>query len=175
MNNDYDSEFGRNNNNYLNEYIRFADTKAGILLAIEGGFLVKLSDNWSKILSNISGGKDLTPIFSIELQLTLLVIATIIMLLSTIATLWVIIPRLGEKSKRGYIFWENIAEFPSAKKYVEEVFELSKKELDSILLEQNYYLARTAKRKYRVLRLAFILGSIAILINIPVIVFCTGL
>lgn len=172
MENEYDSNFGRCNNQYLLECIKLADAKASLLLVIEGGFLFKIADGWWEIARFIK--TDTQPSIPLNFYVISLALATFLLLVSVVAALLVIFPREGEKDKKGYIFWENVADFPNAKTYAAEVIDIPKEKLDLLVLEQNYHLSVTAKRKYKVLRRAFIIGSIALVISIFVIGFFLG-
>jgi hypothetical protein len=163
----YSQEFGRNVNGYLRDYIKYADTKAGILLLIEAGLLYKVTESWRWILKLNTQAVDIS-----AFQIFLMALTTLSLLVSLFIALGVIFPRLGEKGKKkGYIFWLDVAKFPSAETYAKEVLDLPEKELDTILSEQNYYLSVTAKRKYQWLQWAFYLGIPSIFVNIVVLGF----
>jgi hypothetical protein len=106
-------EFNKNVNDYLSYHVKFADTKAGIFLA--GCFA---------IVSTLTKSQ-----FSLHLPGILVIIATICFAISAIFGFLVIIPRLPT-GQNGLIFWEDIRAWNSKEKYLTEIKDLDKKEIE---------------------------------------------
>jgi hypothetical protein len=89
---------------------------------------------------------------------------------TAICALSVLIPRLPG-SRRGYVFWEAIAEFPAARHYSDDLSTLSAATLAQQKAEHCHELAIVCRRKYQWLRwtsqilLVSLLCSVVILLS----------
>lgn len=127
---------------HLNKYIGLADQKASLLLTGQLAFLGLSVTALNEIFS-ING--------SWFEGLVILTIASGIVGMSL--SIGVIYPRTP-KAQKGFIFWGNISEYDSPKKFKEEFHDLEESERSDNLVTQNYYLADVASRKYCWLRWA---------------------
>lgn len=139
--------------NQLNNSLRFADTKAGALIAANGLTAKFISD------LVLEGNSLITLLFKTGL---LLVLAGIV------ASLVVVLPRRLRSKDKGIIYWENISNMRKDE-YVNTVSELSVQELFEKRIENNYYQAQILTKKFSRLRLAFIISIVGY------IVVCLGL
>ncbi|EPM8107719.1 Pycsar system effector family protein [Enterococcus hirae] len=131
-------EFSTFHNKYLNDYIQFADTKAAIFISINGIVLGYIFSQLNKLKSiNIME----TNQFFLVLSIFLLLIAYVFLFL-------VIFPRRKFKSGNGIIFWYDVSTYKEPSKYVEKVENIDNDELVNAITEQNFYLSKTAQKKY---------------------------
>ncbi|QSO49183.1 Pycsar system effector family protein [Alicyclobacillus mengziensis] len=148
-------DFNKNEMSYLNDYIKFADTKAGALVGLDG-LMLKFDLN-----------QFATPLTYTPSQL-IGILALVILLLAIVLDVLVVFPRTGSKPRRGAIFWDNVVQFKRAAQYQSYVLGLDENELNKIMAEQNFHLAETAHRKYHVLKSAFwasAFGAIIVLLT----------
>lgn len=141
-------EFSYHENIYLSDYIKTADTKASMVITLNGvviGFVInKLRNVLSVFFQNFWFN-------------AMLVVGGIALIFSYWFTLRLIFPNLSNKSGNGIIFWEDISkielkDYYSKVKYYANI-------LDE-MIKQNYYLAKTATRKYNLLKFSFIFSYI---------------
>ncbi|WP_457824480.1 hypothetical protein [Staphylococcus aureus] len=95
MNNVKKDEFINLHQNYLNDYIKFADGKALAILSINA-FVLKF--NFSKLNLNLN-----------NTEMFFHFIAYILLIFTIIMSAFVIYPRTNNKSSEGIIFWDNIS------------------------------------------------------------------
>lgn len=133
--------FIKHHHDYLNDYIKFADAKALGVITINGLVMKMVYDH-------------LTNNFN-ETKYFLLLIGFILLALGIVFSALVVLPRTSNKEKRGLIFWDNVSSF-ERDDYIKEIKNISDEELFEKVVEQNYFLALTAAKKYSVLRLAFL-------------------
>ncbi|GAB1800858.1 Pycsar system effector family protein [Priestia megaterium] len=139
--------------NQLNNSLRFADTKAGALIAANG------------LTAKFISGLDVKGSVLISLLLN---IGLLLVLAGVVASLVVVLPRRLRSKDKGIIYWENISNMEKAE-YVDTVSELSVDELFERRIENNYYQAKILTKKFSRLRLAFIISIVGY------IVVCLGL
>lgn len=151
---DHRLRFAEETHQYIREYIRLADQKATFFFT--GGtallaFLYKanVSSHWLK------------PIMTWNVLDVVAFVAMAALAVAALASMLVVIPRTPG-SLRGYLFWEAIAEYESARTYADEVSQLSSASLFQIKAEHSYDLARVCRRKYRLLRLALRVGAVGL-------------
>ena len=132
-------------NSYINEYIRFADAKAGIVVTFMSALLWALFDRYHETPC----ANAYTIAVSIVLALTAVVVA--------LGVIWPYTP----KPPKGYIFWESIYDHKEADIYAEAFAGLSPTQFLSALSVQNFFIAKVAVRKYKWFRAAFGLGVLA--------------
>ncbi|WP_119815050.1 Pycsar system effector family protein [Halalkaliarchaeum desulfuricum] len=137
------TDFSAQTLSHLNEYIKFADQKASVLLtgqlAFLGLFVTVLDGNWA--------GADVE--FKILAAMT--IGAT---LLAGVFAGWVIYPQT-EPSGGALLFWENI----NAKcldDYESEIKGLDEDAMLGELIEENYLLAEVASNKYWRLKVSLV-------------------
>ena len=75
--------------------------------------------------------------------------------------LLVIIPRTPG-SRRGFLFWEAIAEYETGRQYSDDISMLSGPSLIQVKAEHCYDLAVVCQRKYRMLRCALWTGAVGL-------------
>ena len=82
------------------------------------------------------------------------------LIVGIILALAVVFPRRGSAARKGLVFWESIAQYPSAGEYVEDVMNMADDDLDRKMAEQQYFVSTTATRKYHMLRRSFWLSCV---------------
>lgn len=122
-------------NAYINDYIRFADAKAGVVIAIMSALL------WA-LLKHIAD-----PPTNIATTWTA-VVATVIALGVGLFVVW---PRTPS-ARRGLFFWGNIAAHKDADEYAEAFLNATEVDIAKGIVLQNYYLSVVAVGKYDVFR-----------------------
>lgn len=152
------ADFNKQEMTYIQDSIKFADTKAGALLGMDG-LITKLAfDEIRSESGTLYRIGDSLGLFN----LTLLIVGVVFLLAGIVLAIFVVFPRSSSKLHKGFIFWENVAEYKSAKEYTNEFMNLPEDEIDRKIAEENYYLATTATRKYQVLRHGFWVSSIGV-------------
>jgi hypothetical protein len=149
-------DFNKQEMSYLTDFIKFADTKAGVLVGFDS-LLVKVA------FGNI------TPHFLRTFTDFTDLLGLLILFLAILFALLVVFPRTRSKPHEGFIFWENIIQFKTASRYESHLSSLDENEIDRIAAEQNFHLAVTANRKYRMLKKSFwysAIGSSLVLLSI---------
>lgn len=142
-------DFVKHHHNYLNDYIKFADAKALGVITINGLVMKMVYDH---LTNNIN-----------ETKYFLLLLGFILLIIGIVFSALVVFPRTSDKQEKGLIFWENVNSFVKDE-YVKEINNISEKELFDKMVEQNYFLAVTATKKYSVLRLAFLFSFLGYLL-----------
>lgn len=140
-------------NSYLNEYIQFADTKAGTIIIFFTFTIGLYTSLWPR-----------------EANFALLLIGVGLSLIPMLLALVVITPRLSKPSHKGLIFWRNIIEFKTFDDYCEA---LKKAEHLKEVAQQNYILAQVAHRKYIRLQWAICATCVALLYLVSSFVWIT--
>lgn len=154
-------DFAKHINEYLNSYIRLADTKAGVIIALSIGFITLLINQniieflYAEYLNTLIK----MPAFYI------LTISLILLVLGLIFSIVVIFPRTSIKGKEGLIFWDNIKNIKK-NEYIQKVLELNDKDIINCILEHNHDLAEVAGKKYRYLRLSIWIATIGLLLGL---------
>jgi pycsar effector protein len=157
------TDYNRFEISYLTDNIKFADSKAGVLIGMDGLLLRAAIDYFKSagitietiLVSSTSVGR-----FSV-------IFGSFFLIIGIILALAVVFPRRASGLRQGFVFWESIAKYLSAHDYIEDVMKVSEDELDRKMAEQQYYVSVTATQKYRMLRRAFWVSSLgAILIVI---------
>lgn len=139
-------EFIYSQNSYLNNYIQFADTKSAVFITINGiliGFL------YTQL-------KSLLPLNLLESKQFTLTTSILLLLVSYIFLFLVIFPRRNYKNGNSIVFWEDVARHSDVTSYKLQVSGVELSEFEEIMIEQNYYLSKTATKKYKNLHLSFI-------------------
>lgn len=148
------ARFASETHEYIREYIRLADQKATFFFT--GGtallaFLYKngISSMWLK------------PLMTWNILDTIAFLSMASLSVAAFLSLLVVIPRTPG-SRRGYIFWEAIAEYETNRQYADELSTLSPATLFQAKAEHCYDLACVCRRKYRVLRWALRIGAVGL-------------
>jgi hypothetical protein len=151
-------------NEYVNEYIRFADTKAGfaitvVSLVIAAAFTSDIP--WALHLAGDRG----CPSWALAWGFLLTGVSCIILGIS------VVYPRTSNKPPKGLVFWENVTQHASAIDYSSFFCAQPEESLVKLLAEQHYYLSWTAQRKYKVLRWLLPLTAITVFLGLLVAIY----
>lgn len=134
------AELAGRTQDHLNSYITAADQKASILLTGQLAFL-GLTATATGDLINTDGG-----------SLYWLSIGTAVAgIVAAFLAITVVYPRAPSPEK-GFIFWGNITEYDSAEDFQNAFAGLSNSDIKSVVITQNYMLAKVADKKYKYLR-----------------------
>lgn len=133
-------DFAKHHNSYLNDYIKFADAKALVIITINGLVIRILFDY---LTNNLVATKYFFTLISCVLLLSAIFFSVL-----------VVYPRTSAKNSKGLIFWENVSSMDK-EEYLKEVKEIKEEDLLEKVIEQNYFLSKTATMKYKVLRIGF--------------------
>ncbi len=161
-------DFAWKTHEYINNYIRFADTKAALIIA------------WSSaILGTLYVGRLHEAVMQshftfkgISWATTLATLAFPLLGVSFLAAAWSIIPRLPTKQLSGLVFWESILVHASGDLYANELGRNDTNQLTRHLCLQIHTVAAVARKKYLCITLSMwialsgtILGILSILIK----------
>lgn len=143
---------------YVNEYIRFADTKAGFifgLISASVGFLYSkaVMDTWTK-----------SCIFNWTFSDYIAFVGSMTLFVAGFASFWVVKPRLRPRKNGGLIFWETVASRVDANGYVGEVTSLTGGNMISEIVDHTYQLSKVAQFKYRWLNISILFTGISALV-----------
>jgi hypothetical protein len=135
---------------YIRDYIRQADQKAALFFAVSTAVLAFLyrggvSSRWLK------------PVLDWNILDVCAFLAMVILSVSSIISLIVVIPRTPG-SRRGYVFWEAIAEYPTGRDYADDLATVTIPTLLQAKSEHCFDLAKVCRSKYWWLRLALWIG-----------------
>ena len=142
---------------YLNDYIRLADTKAAAVFVVASGMvsiLVSTSPHWNASHPNVPKAIWFSS-------------AVFINVVAALTSLLIVTPRLVRGTSRGLIFWRDILVFESAESYAKASASITEASADEHIARHNWVLAQIADRKYRLLRLAFVLAAFGLLTSVP--------
>ena len=148
---------------YIREYIKLADQKAGFFFTASTAILaflykVNASARWLK------------PVLQWNVVDTAAFVAMVALAVAAVTSLVVVIPRTPG-SRRGYLFWEAIAEYDSCRQYADDLACLSVPTLLQIKAEHCHDLAKVCRRKYRTLRAALSIGTVGLAASLFVFLF----
>ena len=155
--------FAESVHQYVREYIRFADQKATFLFTGATALLAFLYKNEVSV-------RWLKPVMQWNILDTVAFIAMMALALGVFLALLVVIPRTPG-SRRGFLFWEAIAEYDSGRQYSDELRLLSSATLFQVKAEHCFDLARVCRSKYRVLRAAMWAGAVGLAASVFVFLF----
>jgi hypothetical protein len=148
---------------YVREYIRLADQKSTFLFTGATALLVFLYKN------GVSA-RWLKPVMQRNILDTATFVAMIALALGALLALLVVIPRTSG-SRRGYLFWEAIAEYDTGRQYSDDVRLLSSATLVQVKAEHCFDLARVCRQKYKILRAAMWAGAVGLAASLCVFLF----
>lgn len=138
---------------YVNEYIRFADAKAGFLVALTSATLwVLFSANLSTLLGGTPWG------WAARFGAAALLFLSI----SLICSMIVVFPRMDSHPGEGLLFWNAIAEHKTAAAFKRAVEGLSPSARTAQISTHLHSLAKVAKQKYRWVNYAVISGVVGL-------------
>jgi hypothetical protein len=153
------TDYNRFEISYLTDNIKFADSKAGVLIGLDGLMLRAAIDFFkSAALTFDSLLAAATSVGHLSV-----ILGSVFLIAGIILSLAVVFPRRATGVQKGFIFWESVAKYPSAVAYTQDVMNVTDEELDRKMAEQQYYVSLTATKKYAMLRRAFIVSSIGAL------------
>lgn len=149
-------------NVHLNNSIRFADTKAGALVAVNGligKFVIDAISDQANIYSKIG-----------------LAAGLLLIIIGIGLSVWVVYPRKANRKAKGIVYWENIVAMEQDE-YIDAVEGMKAKEIRRQGLINNYIQSDILTKKFKFLGYAFISSLIGygILVVIGLIGFILSL
>lgn len=142
-------DYHKHNLVYIGDYIKFADQKAGVAItlniALIGFFFnyIRKANFEEHIVAKV-----------------FLIIGIVTLVLSILCFLFKVLwPRYNEDPNQ-YMSWGGIASFPDAQNYAASFSSRNEEDFIKDMAEQNYFLADVCLKKYKFLRLGFILFSL---------------
>jgi Family of unknown function (DUF5706) len=130
-------------NQYLNEHVRFSDTKAGSVIVLSGALLSML----------YGGGLHRTfaavPIGAWRLRSIAAMVTFAMLGASVMAAAWSMRPRLVRNFAKGYVFWESILAHGSPAAFVRDLNLRTRQELLDHLAVQLYAVSGICSTKFR--------------------------
>ncbi len=151
---DAKAEFTSFAHQYIREYINLADQKATFFFT---GATALLAFLYNK---NVSA-RWLKPVMEWNILDTIAFVAMAALAVGAFLALLVVIPRTPG-SRRGFLFWEAIAEYDTGRQYSDDLWKLSAPSLVQVKGEHCYDLAVVCRRKYRMLRRALWTGAVGL-------------
>lgn len=148
---------------YICDYIKVADQKATFFFTGATALLAFLYKN------DVSSRWLRSPADWRLLDIIAFV-AMVALALGALLALSVIIPRTPG-SRRGFIFWEAIAEYGSGREYADDVSTLSPATLVQIKAEHCFDLAKVCRAKYKWLRVALWVCAVGLTASLAVFLF----
>jgi hypothetical protein len=156
-------EFASFTHQYIRDFIALADQKATFFFT---GATALLAFLYSK---NVSV-RWLKPVMTWHVLDALAFVAMGALAGGAFLSLLVIIPRTPG-SRRGFLFWEAIAEYESGRQYADELWLLSPPSLFQVKATHCFALAKVCRRKYRMLRYALWTGAVGLAAALGVFLF----
>lgn len=135
------TNYSNTQNIHLNNAIRFADTKAGALVAVNG-LIAKF------VIDAISVQIDIYSKIGLAIGMLAIIIGIAL-------SVWVVFPRKANQKVKGIVYWENIVVMEIGE-YIDTVEEMSVKDIRKQGLINNYYQSKILTEKFQFLRYAFI-------------------
>ncbi len=139
---------------YTNDYIKFADTKAGFVagtvLVVIGALVA------SHPFDSLSG----IPLAQLHYRVGFGALALVILVFSFICALLAIRPRLRSTVPRGFIYWASVIEHGSDLAYADACKKLSADQMELNVSRHVYALAAICTRKYFWTNLSILTGSV---------------
>lgn len=157
-------QFAEATHQYIRAYINAADQKATFFFTGATALLAFL------YRINVSG-RWLKPVMDWNIIDAVSFIAMVALAAGALSALLVIIPRTPG-SRRGFIFWEAIAEYDTGRHYADELSMLSPASLFQVKAEHCFDLAGVCRRKYQLLRWALCICGVGLAASL--IVFLTS-
>jgi hypothetical protein len=139
---------------YTNEYIRFADTKAGFCVGMASAVMAALFASKCHDLFLQAAPGQWTALAWASLS------AFVLLALSIGASVTAVRPRLWVHSEKGFIFWQAVAEFDSPGALVMGYESQGVAELNVCLAHHLYSLAKVCSRKYMWVNVAILAAAV---------------
>jgi hypothetical protein len=139
---------------YIREYIAHADRKATFFFT---GATALLAFLYNKNLS----ARWIKPVMSWNVLDVLTFVTMAALAVGSFLALLVVIPR-GRGSRRGFLFWEAIAEYNAGRTYSDDLSRLSAASLFQLEAEHCFDLARICRSKYCLLRWSLWIGAVGL-------------
>ncbi len=127
---------------YLCEFSRFADSKAGFSVAIGSGLLGALYNAKAHVLLQV-------PCRQWEAWMWLAAGASILLVISVGFAVWAVFPRLGSTQSKGFVYWGSIAEHGSPELLQASFHSQSARTLNDHLLHHVFDISKLLIPKYR--------------------------
>jgi hypothetical protein len=147
--------------NYLNDHVRFSDTKAGSVVVLSGAVLSLL----------YSGGFQhafAAPFSQWGLGTVAALLSFSCLGASVLLSAWSMRPRLVRNYSTGFIFWESILAHGSAEAYVRQLNRQSRRQLLDHLAVQIYNVSGVASTKFKWVGRAVIMSMVGALLGTAV-------
>ncbi len=159
---DHVDKYAKHLHSYIREYISAADKKASFVFAIGAALLVYLYEKnlavtWVKAVNTWT------------LNEGIIFLAIIGLAISCLLSILVVVPFL-KGSRRGFVFWDSIAEFSNSSEFSNELFKLGDSQLTEEILRHSYELSRVCKRKYLLLNWSLRVGAVGAICTLLVLV-----
>jgi Pycsar effector protein len=148
---------------YVREYIKFADQKATFVFTGATALLAFLYKN------DISA-RWLKPVMEWNILDALAFISMSALALGAVLAILVVVPRTSG-SRRGFLFWEAIAEYETGRQYSDELRSLSPATLFQVTAEHCFDLARVCRAKHSMLRAAIWTAAVGLVASLSVFLF----
>jgi hypothetical protein len=137
---DWQAKFAEETHQYIREYIRNADQKAGFFFTAAAALLAFLH-------SKGTSTRWLKPLISWSLIDTLAFLTMAGLATGAVFLMFVVLPRLTG-SKRGILFFNAIAEFESSREYGDDIASKTLSEVVRTKLQHIWQLSRICRQKY---------------------------
>jgi hypothetical protein len=148
---------------YLNDHVRFSDTKAGSVVVLSGAVLSLLySGGFHRGISQ--------PLSQWGLGTVISALSFSCLGASVLFSAWSMRPRLVRNYSTGFIFWESILAHGSADAYVRRLNRQSRRQLLDHLAVQIYNVSSVASTKFRWVGRAVMLSMIGAFLGAAVLV-----
>ena len=136
------AEFTWKTHDYVNAYIRFADTKAGVVIVFCSGLMAALyaAKVHIAILNTAPGVWGSIQVIGC--------FAWVVLVFAAVCAALVVLPRLTSQQPQGFIFWQSILAFKSADGFCQAYGARREAQLAEHLARHLYDLASVADRKY---------------------------
>ena len=136
------SDYLWNLHKYVNDYVRFGDTKAAVILVFCTGLV--------GVLYNVKAPKRLLNVAPADWTFGdgLLVLSLILLSAAVFCIAMVIVPRTRSRQTRGFVYWNTILEHGTAETYWQKISERTDRELSEHLAHHVYDVASIVSRKY---------------------------
>jgi hypothetical protein len=153
-------EYARFVNQNTTDYIRMADSKAAILITLLSANVLVLVQRTAESVAQLHN----------HTTMALLIGGCLYATVSLAVAINTIRPRLYRNTSVGHIFWEDIAA-KTKSQYAHGLQHLRVGDIYRELGEHNHNLANTALRKYRWLRVGFLMALTSIVLSAILILF----
>lgn len=130
-------------NQYLNEHVRFSDTKAGSVIVLAGAMLSLLYG------AGLHRTFAHAPIGDWTLRTGAALVTYVLLGSAVMAAAWSMRPRMARNFPKGYVFWESILAHGSAAKFVLDLNRRTRQELLDHLALQLYAVSGICSTKFR--------------------------